>query len=73
MAADFNFTGRWLGDIRLVFFEIFGQHRIIILFWAALFLIKQVWVHLWLVLNKWSKLYDMQGYDQRKADMVWLW
>jgi hypothetical protein len=27
---------------------------------------------LMLVLSKWSKLYDMQGYDQGKADMVLL-
>jgi hypothetical protein len=72
IAADFNFIGRWLEDIRLVFLEIFGEHWIIILFWAALFLIKQAWVHLWLVLRKWSKLYDMQGQNQGKADMVLL-
>jgi hypothetical protein len=27
-------------------------------------------VHLWLVLTKWSKLYDMQGQNQEKSDMV---
>jgi hypothetical protein len=70
LAVDFNFTSRWLGDIRLVLFEIFRELRAIILFWATLVLIKQAWVHLWLVLSKWSKLYDMQGYNQGKANMA---
>jgi hypothetical protein len=51
LTADFNFTGRWLGDIRLVLFKIFRELRTIIMFWAVLVLIKQAWIHLRLVLS----------------------